>query len=160
MLVIDTEDAVFLGKRGESQRVKQLVQELKHLGKREAIDHIISHRPWGHYVLLEKGPGYKVKKIIVNPGQKLSLQLHYHRSEHWVIIKGEAKVTRGDTEQILQENGSIYIPKEALHRLENIGSSSLEIIEVQVGSYLEEDDIVRLEDLYGRLPLEELLSIK
>ncbi len=150
MLVVETEDALFLGKRGESQRIKGLVAELKERGNKEVREHLTSHRPWGHYKVLETGPRYKVKRIMADPGQQLSLQLHYHRSEHWVVVQGTAKVTIGDTIQMVHENQSIYVPKGTAHRLENPGKVPLELIEVQVGEYLEEDDIVRLEDVYGR----------
>ena len=150
MVVIETEDALFLGKKGESQRVKELVAELKKTGKKETQDHLTTHRPWGYYKILESGPRYKVKRILVDPLQVLSLQMHYHRSEHWVVVQGTAKVTIGESIQFLHENQSTYVPKGTLHRLENPGKIALEIIEVQVGEYLGEDDIVRLEDLYGR----------
>jgi mannose-1-phosphate guanylyltransferase/mannose-6-phosphate isomerase len=109
-------------------------------------------RPWGEYSVLETGPRFKVKRIVVNPGQKLSLQLHYHRSEHWVVVTGTAKVTIGQEEKLLHENENVYISKSAVHRLENPGKVPLEMIEVQVGEYTGEDDIVRLEDIYGRHP--------
>ncbi|HEX2578834.1 MAG TPA: mannose-1-phosphate guanylyltransferase/mannose-6-phosphate isomerase [Rhabdochlamydiaceae bacterium] len=150
MVVVETEDALFLGKKGESQRVKALVEELRKGGKQETKDHLTAHRPWGYYKVLESGPRYKVKRILVDPGQVLSLQMHYHRSEHWVVIKGAAKVTIGDTVQMVNENQSIYVPKGTHHRMENPGKVPLELIEVQVGEYLGEDDIVRFEDVYGR----------
>lgn len=154
MVIVDTEDALLLGKRGESQRVKQLVEELKIQGKKESVEHVISHRPWGYYLILGEDTGYKVKRIFVNPSQKLSLQFHHYRSEHWVVVRGIAKVTKGEKQEILRSNESIYIPQKVVHRLENIGQEPLEIIEVQTGDYLGEDDIVRLEDSYGR-PIEE-----
>lgn len=150
MVVVETEDALFLGKKGESQRVKELVAELKKTGKKETEEHLTTHRPWGYYKILEAGPRYKVKRILVDPQQILSLQMHYHRSEHWVVVQGTAKVTIGDTTQILHENQSIYVPKGVVHRLENPGKVPVEIIETQVGEYLGEDDILRLEDIYGR----------
>lgn len=151
MVVVDTEDAIFLGKRGESQRVKQLVSELNKMGKKESCHHSTIHRPWGHYTILEENLGYKVKKIVVNPGQKLSLQYHLHRNEHWVVTKGIAQITNGSVQKILHENENEYIPKEAVHRLENVGNIPLEVIEVQTGEYLGEDDIIRIEDVYGRI---------
>lgn len=154
VVVIETEDAIFFGKKGESQRVKALVDELKKRGKKETTDHVTTHRPWGQYVILEEGVRHKVKRIVVAPLQRLSLQMHYHRSEHWVVVKGTAKVTIGDREQLLHENESIYVPKSTVHRLENPGKVPLELIETQVGEYLGEDDIVRFEDIYGRLPVE------
>ncbi len=150
MVVVETEDALFLGKKGESQRVKELVAELKKTGKKETQEHLITHRPWGYYKTLESGPRYKVKRILVDPLQILSLQMHYHRSEHWVVVQGTAKVTIGETTQILHENQSTYVPKGVVHRLENPGKVPLEIIEIQVGEYLGEDDIIRMEDIYGR----------
>ena len=111
----------------------------------------IVQRPWGHFTVLGTGLGYKVKKIVVNPGQALSLQLHYHRSEHWVVVAGAAKVINGETEIWLRENEAVFIARERRHRIENCGSLRLEIIEVQIGSYLGEDDIVRFEDQYGRV---------
>lgn len=151
IIVIETEDALFLGKKGESQKVKSLVEELKKRKMKESSEHVTSHRPWGSYTVLEEGPRYKIKKIIVYPLQRLSLQLHYHRSEHWVVVKGTAKVTLDDTEQLVHENESVFVPKSTKHRLENPGKVPLEIIEVQVGEYVGEDDIVRVEDDYARV---------
>lgn len=150
MVVIETEDALFLGKKGESQRVKALVEELRKGGNKETREHLTTHRPWGYYKVLETGPRYKVKRILVDPGQILSLQMHHHRSEHWVVVKGTAKVMIGDKVEMIHENQSIYVPKGTLHRMENPGKVPLEIIEVQTGEYLGEDDIVRFEDVYGR----------
>ena len=109
-----------------------------------------SHRPWGRFTVLEEGERYKIKRIVVEPNQKLSLQKHYHRSEHWIVIKGTANVTVGDQVKLVHENESIYVPKGCIHRLENPGKVILELIEVQVGEYVGEDDIVRLEDVYQR----------
>jgi len=114
------------------------------------LEHRTVYRPWGEYTVLEKGERYKIKKIVVKPGAKLSLQIHYHRSEHWVVVKGTAKVTIGDRVMFVHENESVYVPKLTPHRLENPGKVPLEIIEIQSGEYLGEDDIVRLEDIYGR----------
>lgn len=150
LIIIDTEDALFVGKKGDSQNVKIVVEKLKAQEKQEALTHLTSYRPWGNYTVLEEGPRYKIKKITVSPLQKLSLQLHYHRSEHWVVVKGTAKVTIDEKEILLHENESIFIPKSSSHRLENPGKVPLELIEVQVGEYVGEDDIVRLEDIYGR----------
>jgi mannose-1-phosphate guanylyltransferase/mannose-6-phosphate isomerase len=150
MMVVDTEDAILLGKRGDSQRVKQLVEELKRREKKEAVEHVVNHRPWGFYVILENSAEYKVKKISVYPGQKLSLQFHYHRSEHWIVVQGIAQVTKGEQTHLLQKNESMFIAQREIHRIENVGQEILDIIEVQIGSYLGEDDIVRLEDIYGR----------
>lgn len=150
MVVVETEDALFLGKKGESQRVKALVEELRKKGNKETKDHLTTHRPWGYYKILESGSRYKVKRIVVDPQQVLSLQMHHHRSEHWVVVTGTAKVTIGETVQLVHENQSIYVPKGMNHRMENPGKVPLELIEVQVGEYLGEDDIVRFEDVYGR----------
>ncbi|MFN0064796.1 MAG: cupin domain-containing protein [Chlamydiales bacterium] len=116
-------------------------------------------RPWGSYTVLEEGPRYKIKRISVKPLQKLSLQMHYHRSEHWVVVTGTANVTIQEKERIVHEGESIFVPKSAIHRMENPGKVPLEIIEVQVGEYLGEDDIIRLEDIYGRLKEEESFNI-
>lgn len=124
--------------------------ELESAGSREAINYEKVVRPWGYYESIARAPGYQVKRIAVKPAAALSLQYHNHRSEHWVVVKGTASVTCGDRRFELRANESTYIPKKALHRLENPGSEVLELIEVQLGEYLEEDDIVRLEDQYGR----------
>ncbi len=149
-LVVETPDALLLVKRGETQKVSELVKELKASGYPEATEHVTTYRPWGSYTVLEEGPRYKIKRIVVNPGERLSLQMHYHRSEHWVVVRGTAKVQIGEEEMYLHENESIFVPKSTKHRLENPGKIPLEIIEVQNGEYLGEDDIVRFEDVYGR----------
>ncbi len=151
VIIVETDDALFLGKKGESQKVKELVEELKKRKTKEIQEHSTMQRPWGQYSVLEAGARFKVKRIIVNPGQKLSLQMHYHRSEHWVVVTGTAKVTVGTEEKLLHENESIYISKSTVHRLENPGKVPLEMVEVQVGEYTGEDDIVRFEDVYGRI---------
>ncbi len=150
MLVVETEDALFIGKKGESQRVKSLVEELVKLKRKEPDEHLTLHRPWGKFTILEEGDRYKIKRITVDPNQRLSLQMHYHRSEHWVVVKGTAKVTIGEEESIIHENESIYVPKGCVHRLENPGKVALQLIEVQVGEYVGEDDIVRFQDDYAR----------
>jgi len=150
MLVIETDDAILIAKRGKAQKVKTLVELLKKQNRKEVIEHRTIYKPWGSYTVLEEGPRYKIKKIVVNPGKKLSLQMHYHRSEHWVVVRGTAKIRIGDKEIFLHENESAYVPKSTLHRLENPGKIPLEIIEVQNGEYVEEDDIMRFEDEYGR----------
>lgn len=150
LLIIETDDALFIGKKGESQRVKNLVEELKKRNAKEPFENLTSHRPWGKYTILEEGMRYKIKRIVVDPGQRLSLQMHYHRSEHWVVIKGTAKVRIGDKELLVHENESVYVPKSEVHRLENPGKIALELIEVQVGEFVGEDDIVRFDDIYGR----------
>ncbi len=159
LLIIETEDALFIGKKGHSQKVKNIVEELKKRNAKEPFDHLTSHRPWGTFTILEEGDRYKIKRIVVNPGQRLSLQKHYHRSEHWVVIKGTAKVTIGENEQLVHENESVYVPKSQLHRLENPGKVLLELIEVQVGEYVGEDDIIRYDDIYGRIKNENASAV-
>jgi len=150
MLVIDTPDVLFIGQKGNGQQIKNIVNLLKAQHKREVEEHTTVYRPWGSYTTLEEGSRYKIKRITVRPGSKLSLQRHHHRSEHWIVVKWTAQVTRGDNVEYISENESVYISKTQLHRLENPGKELLEIIEIQVGSYLEEDDIVRIDDIYGR----------
>ena len=149
-LIVETEDALLISKKGETQKVKDLVGRMKADARSEADEHVTSYRPWGSFTVLEEGPRYKIKRIVVNPAEKLSLQMHYHRSEHWVVVKGTAKVLIGEKELLIHENESVYVPKSTLHRLENPGKVSLEIIEVQNGEYLGEDDIIRTDDRYGR----------
>lgn len=151
ILVIETDDAVLIARKEHSQKVKEMVGQLKNLGKKEVHEHLTIHRPWGAYTVLQEGKRHKIKRICVYPKQQLSLQMHYHRSEHWVVVSGTAKVTIGEQETIVHEGESIFVPKSAIHRVENPGIVSLEIIEVQVGEYLGEDDIIRFEDVYGRL---------
>lgn len=150
MVVVDTEDATLVCRKDRSQDVRKIVEELKKRGAEEHVTHRTVVRPWGSYTLLEKGERYKIKRIVVNPGARLSLQMHYHRSEHWVVVSGTAKVRRGDEVYFVNPNESTYIPMETKHRLENPGKIPLQIIEVQNGEYLEEDDIVRFDDEYGR----------
>jgi len=145
------DDVILVAKQGESQKVKDVVSELKKRQRREAHEHTTTYRPWGSYTILGEGPGYKMKKIVVAPGQRLSLQLHYHRSEHWIVIGGTAKICIGEMEKMVHENESVFVPQSTKHRLENPGLLPLEIIEVQNGKYLEEDDIVRFDDIYGRI---------
>jgi mannose-1-phosphate guanylyltransferase/mannose-6-phosphate isomerase len=149
-LVVETDDAILVARRGDAQKVKDIVEMLNAKGRREAWEHTTTYRPWGSYTVLEDGERYKIKRIVVNRGETLSLQMHHHRSEHWVVIKGTARVTVGEELKFVHENESIYIPKSTLHRLENPGKVPLEIIEVQNGEYVAEDDIVRLDDKYGR----------
>lgn len=151
LLAVATDDVIVVAQRGDSQQVKELVAELSRQGRKEAAENTTVYRPWGSYTVMGEGKGYKLKKIRVDSGQKLSLQLHYHRSEHWVIIGGTAKVTLGETEKMVLRNESVYIPPATRHRLENPGRIPLEVIEIQNGDYLEEDDIVRFEDCYGRV---------
>ncbi|NWF51607.1 MAG: mannose-1-phosphate guanylyltransferase/mannose-6-phosphate isomerase [Nitrospirae bacterium] len=150
-LVIETDDAILIAQKGETQKVKNLVDKLILDGRKEVLEHVTTYRPWGSYTILEEGQRYKIKRVVVNPGERLSLQKHFHRSEHWVVIKGTAKVTIGNKETYIHENESAYVPKSTPHRLENPGKVQLEIIEVQNGEYVEEDDIVRMEDVYGRM---------
>lgn len=157
MLIIETDDVVLVAPMNESQKVKEIVKQIK--DRSEAKEHLTVMRPWGSFTVLEEGNRFKMKRIAVNPLQKLSLQMHYHRSEHWVVVSGTAKVTIQDKEIIVHEGESIFVPKSAVHRVENPGKVPLEIIEVQVGEYLGEDDIVRFEDVYGRLKDEELFKV-
>jgi mannose-1-phosphate guanylyltransferase/mannose-6-phosphate isomerase len=149
-IVVDTPDATLVCSKDHAQDVKKVVDELKKRGSEERLTHRTVHRPWGNYTVLEDGDRYKIKRIVVNPGAKLSHQLHYHRSEHWVVVTGTARVTNGEKEYDVHPNESTYIPMSTKHRLENRGKIPLQIIEVQNGEYLEEDDIVRLDDDYHR----------
>ncbi|MBN8448994.1 MULTISPECIES: mannose-1-phosphate guanylyltransferase/mannose-6-phosphate isomerase [Candidatus Accumulibacter] len=150
LIVIATPDAVLVADKAKAQEVKTLVDELKRSARCETEFRHIVHRPWGSYEGLAHGPRYQVKRILVKPGASLSLQKHHHRAEHWVVVKGTAVIVRGDQSLLLSENESTYIPLGVVHRLENPGKIDLEIVEVQSGSYLGEDDIVRLDDSYGR----------
>jgi len=150
LIIIDTPDALLVAKRGQAQRVKEVVDLLKERKRKEVVEHMTTYRPWGSYTILEEDSRYKIKRIVVKPGHKLSHQLHYHRSEHWIIVKGTAKVTLGKTTSLVHENESTYVPKSTEHRLENPGKVPLEMIEVQNGEYVGEDDIVRYDDIYGR----------
>ncbi|MDP2132734.1 MAG: mannose-1-phosphate guanylyltransferase/mannose-6-phosphate isomerase [Sulfuritalea sp.] len=150
MVVVETADAVLIAPKARTQEVKSIVSRLKAAGRGEADLHRKVHRPWGWYDSIDSGERFQVKRIVVRPGATLSLQMHHHRAEHWVVVRGTAKVTRGTETLLLGENESTYIPLGVTHRLENPGQIPLEIIEVQSGSYLGEDDIVRFEDNYGR----------
>jgi mannose-1-phosphate guanylyltransferase/mannose-6-phosphate isomerase len=149
-VIVETADAVLVAHKDAAQDVKQIVDVLKSQNRDEANIHRKAFRPWGAYECIDMSDRFQVKRITVNPGGRLSLQMHHHRAEHWVVVKGTARVTRGDEEFILSENESTYIPLGEKHRLENAGKIPLEIIEVQTGSYLGEDDIVRYDDVYGR----------
>ncbi len=149
--VVETPDAVLVLERGRGQDVKKLLAELKLRGRTETDTHLKVYRPWGSYETLALSERFQVKRIIVNPGATLSLQLHHHRAEHWVVVRGTAKVTVGEEARMLSEDMSTYIPLGNKHRLENPGRIPLELIEIQTGSYLGEDDIVRFEDTYGRI---------
>jgi mannose-1-phosphate guanylyltransferase/mannose-6-phosphate isomerase len=150
MVVVETADAVLIAPKARTQEVKTIVSRLKAAGRSEAELQRKVHRPWGWYDSVDSGDRFQVKRIVVRPGATLSLQMHHHRAEHWVVVRGTAKVTRGTETLLLGENESTYIPLGVTHRLENPGQIPLEIIEVQSGSYLGEDDIVRFEDNYGR----------
>ena len=160
MVVVDTPDATLVCPKSRAQDVKQLVEMLKRQNAPEYLEHITVHRPWGSYTILEEGLGYKVKRVTVKPGGRLSLQMHHRRSEHWVVITGTARVTRGDEVFDLKIGHSTEIPVETRHRLENLGQETLHIIEVQNGPYLGEDDIVRFQDDYGRDVNREALTVK
>ena len=153
LIVVETADAVLVAHKDRAQDVKEIVSRLRQTNRSEHLNHRRVHRPWGSYEGIDGGDRFQVKRLVVNPGASLSLQMHHHRAEHWVVVKGIAKVTRGDEVVLLRENQSTYIPIGTKHRLENPGTIPLEIIEVQSGSYLGEDDIVRFEDLYNRLEI-------
>jgi mannose-1-phosphate guanylyltransferase / mannose-6-phosphate isomerase len=148
LIVVDTPDALMISKKYKSENVKKIVEELE--GDKRVAYHKTVYRPWGSYTILEEGENYKVKRLRVLPGKILSLQMHHKRSEHWVVVRGEAYIVKGETEVVLCKNESIYIPTETKHRLGNKTHEILEIIETQSGAYLGEDDIVRFEDKYGR----------
>jgi len=150
VIVVETDDAVMVGRSGRMQEIKQVVAQLKADSRPEATWHRKVYRPWGAYDSIDNGERFQVKRITVKPGGTLSLQMHHHRAEHWVVVSGTAEVTRGDEVILLGENQSTYIPLGVTHRLRNPGKLPLELIEVQSGSYLGEDDIVRFEDTYGR----------
>ncbi|WP_341677886.1 mannose-1-phosphate guanylyltransferase/mannose-6-phosphate isomerase [Niveibacterium sp. SC-1] len=150
LVIVETVDAVMVAHKDRTQDVKKIVARLKAEGRSEAASHRKVFRPWGWYDSIDSGERFQVKRIVVNPGAKLSLQMHHHRAEHWIVVKGTAEVTNGDKVFLLTENQSTYIPLGHTHRLANPGKVPLEIIEVQSGSYLGEDDIVRFEDTYGR----------
>ncbi len=149
-IVVDTPDATLVCSKDRAQDVKKVVDELKKRNADEHITHRTVHRPWGNYTVLEEGERYKIKRIVVTPGAKLSSQMHHHRSEHWVVVSGTARVTNGEKEYDVHMNESTFIPMSTKHRLENRGKIPLQIIEVQNGEYLEEDDIVRFDDDYNR----------
>ena len=150
LIIVDTGDAVLVSKKGSSQKVKQVVAELKKRNTDLHNIHLTAHRPWGTYTILETNSNYKIKRIVVKPGKRLSLQKHFHRSEHWIIVSGTALVQIGNSETLVRPNESTYIPMGELHRLTNPGKIDLVLIEAQVGEYVGEDDIVRFQDNYGR----------
>ena len=149
-LVVETADAIIVAPLSRSQDVKKVVTRLKKEQRKEFSLHTTVYRPWGSYTVLEEHPRFQIKRITVTPGAKLSLQMHHHRHEHWVVVSGTARIVNGEDEILLYENQSTYIPAGTVHRLENPGVIALELIEVQNGSYLGEDDIVRFDDVYGR----------
>jgi mannose-1-phosphate guanylyltransferase/mannose-6-phosphate isomerase len=151
VVIVETPDAVMVAPRSRSQEVKHIVGQLQNSGRSEQTLHRQVHRPWGWYDSIDSGARFQVKRIMVKPGASLSLQKHHHRAEHWIVVTGTAEVTNGDQVLLLTENQSTYIPVGQVHRLANPGKVPLEIIEVQSGSYLGEDDIVRFEDTYGRV---------
>ena len=151
LVVIETSDAVMVVSKDQVQDVKDIVDQLKKQNRSEAELHRKVYRPWGYYDLVDHGERHNTKRIVVNPGAKLSVQMHHHRAEHWIVVKGTALVTKGDEQILLTENESTYIPLGVVHSLENPGVIPLEMIEVQSGSYLGEDDIVRYDDKYGRV---------
>jgi mannose-1-phosphate guanylyltransferase/mannose-6-phosphate isomerase len=151
LIVVDTGDAVLIADKSRVQDIRGLVEKLKGLGRSEHETHARVHRPWGYYESIEAGDRYQVKHLMVKPGATLSLQMHHHRAEHWVVVKGTARIVLGNEQMLLSENESTYIPIGTPHRLENPGKVPLSIIEVQSGCYLGEDDIVRLDDIYGRI---------
>ncbi|ABA88528.1 mannose-1-phosphate guanylyltransferase and mannose-6-phosphate isomerase [Syntrophotalea carbinolica DSM 2380] len=150
VVVVETDDSVLVCSKDRVQDIKSVVDELRSKNRDEVVLNNTVYRPWGSYKCMDREQGFQVKRITVKPGASLSLQMHHHRAEHWIVVKGEAKVTRGDEILMLSENQSTYIPLGVIHRLENPGEIPLELIEVQSGSYLGEDDIVRLDDQYGR----------
>jgi mannose-1-phosphate guanylyltransferase/mannose-6-phosphate isomerase len=150
LVVVETADAVMIARKDKAQAIGPLVAKLKAAGRAECFAHRKVQRPWGSYDGIERGERFQVKRIVVDPGASLSLQMHHHRAEHWIVVRGTARVTRGEESFLLTENESTYIPTGTKHRLENPGKLPLEVIEVQSGAYLGEDDIVRFDDIYGR----------
>ena len=151
VIVIATGDAVLVAHRSQTDKVKKLVERLKAQGHSEATEHRRNYRPWGYYQSIDQGSRYQVKRIVVRPGGRLSLQKHHHRAEHWVVVRGAAEVTLNGKTEMVHENESIYLPIGSMHRLANPGKIDLELIEVQTGSYFGEDDILRIEDDFNRV---------
>ena len=150
LVVVATQDAVLVSRQKDANGLKRLVAKLKTVAPQVTEEHLKVHRPWGSYQSVDNGERHQVKRIIVKPGSRLSLQKHHHRAEHWIVVRGTARVTIDETLKTVHENESVYIPMGAVHRLENPGKIVLELIEVQTGSYLGEDDIIRIEDDYRR----------
>jgi mannose-1-phosphate guanylyltransferase/mannose-6-phosphate isomerase len=149
-VVVETKDAVLVAHRNEVQHVKKVVNALKESRRDQVLAHRRVYRPWGSYEGMDESERFQVKRLTVKPGEVLSLQKHYHRAEHWIVVRGTARVVKDEEEVLLSEDQSTYIPLGTVHRLENPGKITLELIEVQTGSYLGEDDIVRYDDVYGR----------
>lgn len=158
LLVVDTPDALMIAHKSRAQEVKTLVQTLQRQNHASADTHRTVHRPWGTYTVLEEGSRFKIKRIVVKPQGKLSLQMHHHRSEHWIVVSGTAQIVNGDVDRLIHTNESTFIPAGHAHRLINPGVIPLVMIEVQSGEYLGEDDIVRFQDMYGRIPIETVTS--
>jgi mannose-1-phosphate guanylyltransferase/mannose-6-phosphate isomerase len=154
LVIVDTPDALLVADKNRSQEVSKIVSKLRRSNRKEHEQHLRNRRPWGYFETLNIGPRFQVKLLHVKPGGALSMQMHHHRSEHWVVVQGTAKVTNGDEERLVREGESNYIGATVWHRLENPGKVPLELIEVQIGSYLGEDDIVRGDDVYNRAPEE------
>lgn len=154
LVIVDTPDALLVADKARTQDVSKIVQRLKQSNRKEQEQHLRNYRPWGYFETLNIGPRFQVKLLHVKPGGKLSMQMHHHRSEHWIVVQGTAQVVIGDREQLVRENESVYIVATQWHRLENPGKVPVEIIEVQIGSYLGEDDILRTDDIYNRAPEE------
>ena len=152
LVIVDTPDALLVADKSRAQDVSTLVKKLRASNRREHEQHLRNYRPWGYFETLNHGSRFQVKLLHVKPGAKLSMQMHHHRSEHWIVVQGTAKVVIGDTDKLVRENESVYIFSTQWHRLENPGKVPCELIEVQIGSYLGEDDIVRSDDLYHRTP--------
>jgi mannose-1-phosphate guanylyltransferase / mannose-6-phosphate isomerase len=152
LVIVDTPDALLVADRTRTQEVSKIVERLRQGGRKEQEQHLRNQRPWGYFETLNIGPRFQVKLLHVKPGGKLSMQMHHHRSEHWVVVHGTARVVVGDEEKLVRENESVYIVATQWHRLENPGKTDLEMIEVQIGTYLGEDDIVRTDDVYNRAP--------
>jgi mannose-1-phosphate guanylyltransferase/mannose-6-phosphate isomerase len=150
IILVDTKDALLVARRKNSEDVRKIVEILKNKKRSEASLHSTVYRPWGYYTILERGPRFKVKRIAIYPGKSISLQLHRHRAEHWIVVNGTARITKGGEVINVHENESIYVPRSIKHRVENQGKVDLHIIETQTGEYLEEDDILRFEDDFGR----------
>jgi mannose-1-phosphate guanylyltransferase/mannose-6-phosphate isomerase len=154
LIIVDTPDALLVADKARAQDVGKIVATLKLTNRKEQEQHLRNYRPWGYFETLNIGPRFQVKLLHVKPGGKLSMQMHHHRSEHWIVVQGTAKVVIGETEQLVRENESVYIVATQWHRLENPGKVDLELIEVQIGTYLGEDDIIRTDDIYRRAPEE------